>query len=175
MHLVGIARNDDFIGTEPERILLLVRRRGEDSDVSAERMTKLHGHVTESSKPDYADLLAFADAPMAHRRVCRDPSAQKRRSSSDVQVRRQSQNEMFVDDDAIGIAAIGDATKMFVRRIESERHVWAELLEVTFAIRTGPVGVDHATHRDEIPCLVLVTAEPTFVTRPTISWPGTIG
>ncbi len=83
--------------------------------MSSERTTKLHGHVTESSEPDHADLLAFADAPVAHRRVCGDPRAQERRSSSDVQVRRQSQNEMFIDDDAIGIAAIGDAAKVFVR------------------------------------------------------------
>ena len=85
-HLIGIARNDDFIGTEPERVILLVRRRGEDSDVSSERTTKLHGHVTESSQPNYADLLAFADAPVAHRRICGDPRAQERCSSSDVQV-----------------------------------------------------------------------------------------
>ena len=82
---------------------------------------------------------------------------------------------MFIDDDALGIATIGNAAEVFVRRIESERHVWAELLEVTFAVRAGAVGIDHATHRDEIAWLVLVTAEPTLVTRPTISWPGTIG
>ena len=62
---------------------------------------------------------------------------------------------MLVDHDAIGIAAIGDASEVFVGRIESERHVWAELLEVTFAICAGPVGVHHATHRDEIAWCVL--------------------
>ena len=90
-------------------------------------------------------------------------------------IRRQSQNEMFIDDDAVGITAKRDPAKMFVWRIESERHVWAELLEITFAIRTGAVGVDHATNRDQVADLVLVTAEPTLVTRPTISCPGTIG
>src|SRR5205814_4712993 len=110
------------------------RRRGEDNDVSPERATKLHGHVTESSEPDHADLLALANAPVAHRRVCRDPRAEERCSSSDVQIRRQSQDKMFIDDDAIGIAAIGDAAQVFVWRIEGERHVWTELLEVTSAI-----------------------------------------
>ena len=62
---------------------------------------------------------------------------------------------MFIDDDAIGIAAIGDASEVFVRRIKSERHVWAELLEVTFAILAGAIGVDHATNRNEIAWLVL--------------------
>ena len=82
---------------------------------------------------------------------------------------------MFIDDYALGIAAVSHAADVFVRRIESERHVWAELLEVTFAIWAGAVGIDHATNRDEIAWLYLVTAEPTLVTRPTISWPGTIG
>src|SRR5439155_25913902 len=90
-----------------------------------------------------------------HRRVCGDPSAEERCSSSDIQVRRQSQDEMFIDDDGVGVTAIGDGAKVFVRRIESERHVWAELLEVTFAIWAGAVGVDHATNRDEIAWLVL--------------------
>jgi len=62
---------------------------------------------------------------------------------------------MFIDDDAIGIAAIRDASEVFVRRIKSERHVWAELLEVAFAIWTGPVRVDHATNCDEITWLVV--------------------
>src|SRR5436190_20414368 len=69
---------------------------------------------------------------------------------------------MFIDDDAIGIAAIGDAAKVFVRRIESERHVWTELLEVTFAIWAGAVGVDHATNRDEIAGLVLSNVRSDF-------------
>ena len=62
---------------------------------------------------------------------------------------------MFIDDDAIGIATVRDAAKVFVRRIESERHVWAKLFEVAFAIRTGAVGVDHATNGGEIAWLVL--------------------
>ena len=65
---------------------------------------------------------------------------------------------MFIDDDAIGIATVRDAAKVFVRRIESKRHVWAELFEVTFAIWTGAVGVHHATNRDEIAWLVLGNA-----------------
>src|SRR5439155_20029737 len=97
-----------------------------------------------------------------HRRVCGDPSAEERCSSSDIQVRRQSQDEMFIDDDGVGVTAIGDAAKVFVRRVESERHVWAELLEVTFAIWAGAVGVDHATNRDEVARLVLSNVRSDF-------------
>src|SRR5919112_1367596 len=62
---------------------------------------------------------------------------------------------MFIDDDAIRIPTIRDAAEVFIRRVESECHVWAELLEITFAIWAGPVGIDHTTNRDEIAFLVL--------------------
>ena len=60
------------------------------ADVSSERTAKLHRHVTESSESHHANLLAFASAPVAHRRVCGDPRAEERRGSSDIQVRRQA-------------------------------------------------------------------------------------
>src|SRR5882724_3521779 len=102
--------------------------------MSSERTTKLHGHVTEPPEPDHADLLAFADAPVAHRRVCGDPRAQERCSSSDVQVRRQSQNEMFIDDDAVGVTAIRKSANVLIRRVERQNHVRTKLLEVSFAL-----------------------------------------
>jgi hypothetical protein len=106
--------------------------------------------VTESPEADDANLFAFADIPVPHGRVCGDPRAEQRCSPSHIQVLRQTQDKMFINDNAIGIATIRDAAKVFVRRIESKRHVWAELLEVTFAILAGAVGVDHATNRNEI-------------------------
>ena len=62
---------------------------------------------------------------------------------------------MLIYNDAIGIAPIGNASEVFVRRIESERHVWAELFEIAFAILARSIGVNHATHRNEIAWLVL--------------------
>jgi hypothetical protein len=82
---------------------------------------------------------------------------------------------MFIDDDAIGIAAVGDAAKVFVRRIKSESVMFGQNCSghVCNLDRSG--RVDHATDRDEIASFVLGNAEPALVTRPTISWPGTIG
>ena len=51
---------------------------------------------------------------------------------------------------------------MLVRGVERENHIWAELLEVTFAIWTAAVGVDHATHCDEIAWLVISNGRPDF-------------
>jgi len=45
LHLVGVARDDDFVGAEAERVFLLVGRGGEDDDVGSERMSELHAHV----------------------------------------------------------------------------------------------------------------------------------
>ena len=108
LHLVGVARDDDLVGAEPERVLLLARRRGEDDDVGAERVGELHAHVAQPAEADDADLLALGDAPVAHRRVGRDPGAEQRRGAGEVEVGRDAQDEALVDDDAVGVAAVGD-------------------------------------------------------------------
>ena len=86
-HLVGIPRDDDFIGAEAQRVFLLVRRRGEHNDVSAERMRKLYAHVAQPAETDDADLLPLADAPVAHRRVGGDPGAEQRRRPGEIEIR----------------------------------------------------------------------------------------
>src|ERR1051325_4931487 len=155
LHLIGITRNNNFIGAEAERVISLSGRCGEDNDVSSECTTKLHRHVTESSQSDHADLFIFANPPVAHRRICSNPRTEERRCSGNIQIRRYTQNEMFVNDNATGIAPVGDAAEVFVRRIESQCHVWAELFEVAFAILTGSIGVDHTADGDKIAWLVL--------------------
>ena len=74
-------------------------------------MSKLHAHVTQSAETDDADLLALANPPVAHGRVCCDPGAEERRGSGEIEVGRDAQHEAFVDDYAIGIATIGDASR----------------------------------------------------------------
>jgi len=44
---------------------------------------------------------------------------------------------------------------VFVRRVEGEDHVRAELFKASFAVRAGSIRVDHAAHRGKIPGLVL--------------------
>ena len=108
LHLVGIAGDDDLVGAEAERVLLLVGRGGEDDDVGSERMGELHAHVAEPAETDDADLLALGDAPVAHRRVGRDPGAEQRRGPGEIEVGGDAQDEAFIDDDAVGVAAVGD-------------------------------------------------------------------
>src|SRR6476646_3113866 len=118
-------------------------------------MSKFYRHMAEPAKTDHADFLALANAPVTHRRVRRDSSAKQRRSSSDIQIRGDAQNEMFIDNDAFGVAAVSYASEMFVRRVERKNHVRAELLETTFAVRAAAIRIHHATDRDKIARLVI--------------------
>jgi hypothetical protein len=62
---------------------------------------------------------------------------------SEVEVRRNAQDEALVHDDAVGIAAVGDWGRlMLVRRALSENHVRAELLQSGSAIGTGVIRID---------------------------------
>ena len=117
LHLVGIAGDDDFIGAEAERVFLLAGRGGEDNDVRSERMSKLHAHVAQSAETDHADFLALGDAPVAHGRVGGDSGAEQRRGSGEIEVRGHAQDKALIDDDAIGVAAIGDASEVLVRGV----------------------------------------------------------
>ena len=123
--------------------------------MGSERVSKLHPHVAESAETDHADLLAFGDAPVAHRRIGRDAGTEQRRGSGEVEVGRNSQNEALIDDDAVGVAAIGDAAEVLVGEVVGERQVRAELLQALLALRAGAVGIDHAADRGEVAGLEL--------------------
>lgn len=69
----------------------------------------------------------------------------ERRGSGEIEVGGDAQDKAFVDDDATGVATIGDASEVLVRGIEGEGHVRAELLKAGLALGAGAVRVDHAT------------------------------
>ena len=144
LHLVGVAGDDDLVGAEAERVLLLVGRGGEDDDVGSERTGELDAHVTQPAEADHADLLALGDAPVAHGRVGRDPGAEQRRDSGKIEVGGDAQNEAFIDDDAVGVAAVGDAPEVLVRGVVGEGLVRAELLKASPAMGAGVVRIDQA-------------------------------
>ena len=176
LHLVGVAGDDDLVGAEAERVLLLAGRGGEDDDVGAERVGELHAHVAQPAETDDADLLALGDAPVAQGRVGRDPGAEQRRGPGEIEVGGNAQDEVLVDDDAVGVAAVGDAAEVLVRGVVGE----ASRSGRTARGRPGSWGRcgpsrPGSRRAARSPGLNLVTAEPTLVTRPTISWPGTMG
>src|SRR6266446_1819852 len=120
---------------------------GQDDDVRSERVSKFYRHVAQSAETDHANFLALGDAPVMHRRVGRDPGAEQRRGCGEIEIGWKTQNEMFIDNDAFGVAAVGHASEMLVRRVEREDHVRAELLKAGLALWASAVRIDHAADR----------------------------
>src|SRR5271165_3871204 len=118
--------------------------------MGSESVGELHAHVAESTEADDADLLALGHAPMAHGRVGGDSGAEERRGSGRVEVRRNAQYEALGDDDAVGVAAVGDASEVLVGEVICEVKVRAELLEPRLALGAGSVRIDHAADRGKI-------------------------
>ncbi len=113
-------------------------------------MRKLHAHVAQPAETHHADLLAFGDAPVAHGRVGGDSGAEQRRGSGEIEVGGNVQHKALIDDDAVGVAAIGDASQVLIGEVVGERHVGAELLEAGLALGAGAVGIDHAADRGQV-------------------------
>ena len=118
--------------------------------MGSERMGKLHAHVAQSAETDHADFLALGDAPAAQGRIGRDPGAEERRRSGEIEIGGDAQNEVFVDDDALRISTIGNAPEVLVRGVEGEGLVRAELLKSILAVGAGAVRVDQAADCGEV-------------------------
>ena len=153
LHLVGVTGDDDFVGAEAQRIFLFAGRGGEDHDVGSERMGKLHAHVAQSAETDHTNFLAPRHAPAAQGRVGCDPGAEERRGPGWIEIGGYPQNEVFVDDDAVRISTIGNAPEVLVRGVEGEGLIRAELFKSILAVGAGPVRVDQAADRGEVPGL----------------------
>ena len=156
LHLVGVARDDHLVGAEAERVFLFAGRSGEDHHVGAEGMSKLHAHVAQSAEADHANFFAFGHAPVAHRRVGGDSGAKQRRGPGKIEIRPELRStKCSVDDNAVGVAAIGHAAEVLVREVIGEGHVRAELLKPGLALRAGAVGVDQAADCGQVARLEL--------------------
>src|SRR5688500_16863491 len=110
-------------------------------------MCKLDAHMAQPSETDHANFLSFGYAPVAHRRICRDPRAQQRCDTGEIQVVWNVKHKPLVNDDAVGVTAEGDSSQMRVGKVVGESKVRAELFLTSFAFGTGAVGVDHAPDR----------------------------
>ena len=162
-HLIGVAGDDDLVGAEAKRVPLLVRRGREDDGVRPERVRELHSHVAQPAEANDADPLALRNTPAAQGRIGRDTRAQERCDTGKIEVGRDTQDEVLVNDDAAGVAAVGDRRGLvLVRRVEGERMVRAQVLEVGLALRAGAVRVDQAAHRNEAAKFVLRGRGPNF-------------
>jgi hypothetical protein len=64
--------------------------------------------MAQTSQTDHRDLLARSGAPMAQGRVGGDPRTQQRCDDVELESVGDPQDEVFVDDDVVGVAAIAD-------------------------------------------------------------------
>jgi hypothetical protein len=72
------------------------------------------------------------------------PAQSKGCGSGVVKVRGDAQDEPLVDHDAVGVAAVGDASQVLVGKLVSKGRIRAELLEARQVLRAGAIGVHHA-------------------------------
>src|ERR1043165_3817486 len=149
-HLAAVARHDHFVCAESQCVLFLFGRSTEHRDVRSHCVGRLHAHVAQPAKTDDADLPAFRHTPVAQRRVGCDSRAQWWPRTREIEIRRNAQYEVFVDDDGFGVAAVGHAAEMFVRRVVSENAIRTKLLEVFATLVAGKIGGNHAPDTYEI-------------------------
>ena len=109
-------------------------------------MGELHAHVAQSPQANNPDLLALGHAPVTHRGIRRDPRAQQRCDTREIQVVWDVEHELLVNNDAVGVSAVSDAPEMFVRKVIRENKVRAELFLAGLAFGTGAIGVDQAAN-----------------------------
>ena len=150
-HFVGVFGDDDFVGAETLGVGGFVGRSGEEDDVRAEGMGELDAHVAESAEADDADFLAFANFPVTKGRIGGDAGAEQRSGGGEIEVRGDLQREIFIDHDAIGIAAVGDAGENFVFTVVGEGGaVFAEGFVAIEATGASAAGVDEAADGGDI-------------------------
>ncbi len=63
--------------------------------------------MSESAESHDADFFAGADVPVAEWGVGGDAGAEERGDGGEVEVFGDFEDEVFVDDDALGVAAVG--------------------------------------------------------------------
>src|SRR6185437_16389392 len=76
--------------------------------------------------------------------------------SRQIEIAWNTQNKMLLHNNAVGVSAIGDLSRMFVWEVVGENWIPAELLQPRPALGTRPVGVDHAPHSRQIARLELL-------------------
>src|SRR5580658_7226588 len=111
--------------------------------------------MAEPTQTDYTNLLVLGNPPAAHGRVGCNACAEERCGPGQIKIRWDSQDIALVDDDTIGVATVGCASEMLVRRVEGERQVRARVLKARLTPGTCAIGIDQAADCGKIARLVL--------------------
>jgi len=60
------------------------------------------------------------------------------------------QDKALINHDAVGIAAVGDASEVLIGKVVGESQIRTELLEASLALGAGTIGIDHAADGGEV-------------------------
>src|SRR5581483_8901508 len=141
---LGIARRDEIVRAEAQRILAFPGRVAQHRDLRAHRLGELDAHVPEPAEPDDADFLPGPNLPVAQRRIGRDAGAQQRRRAVERHTVGNLDDEVFVHDDARRIAAV--SRRLFVLLVAVVSEAPAALAVLLVA---GPARLAFAARIDE--------------------------
>src|SRR4029077_10142006 len=74
----------------------------------------------------------------------------------EFEVAGDAQNEVFIDDDAIGISAIGNTSKVLVRSVVGEHQARTKLLQASLALWARAVGIDQAADASKVARFIFI-------------------
>ena len=151
-HLVGIARHDDFVRAQVERILPLGFGCREGDGMRAHRMGELDPHMAQATDADDAHLLARTGIPVAQRRIGGDAGTEQRRDRSKLIDRvTDLQHEMVIDDDLLRIAAQRMARRVVgLAIIGAGPPLFAIIFQILFAAGACAAAIDQTAHAHDI-------------------------
>src|ERR1019366_8205242 len=113
--------------------------------LAGEGLGEFNAHVAQTAEADHADLLAFADLPVAKRRIGRDAGAEQRGYGLHIHAGRDLHHEPFLDDDPLRVAAKGPLLAVaFLGIVGPGGTFLAELLQALVAGRAAAAGIHHA-------------------------------
>ena len=72
----------------------------------------------------------------------------------------------MINNNALGVSAIGHVTCMRIFTIVSEDQLFAELLEIRSAIFANAIGIDHASDRSQVALFKFLYGAPDFGNAP---------
>ena len=151
-HFVRVFGHHNFLGPQPQRVVALAGRCGEQHHVRAHRGGNFHAHVAKAAQTHDADLVARADIPLAQGRIGRDAGTQQRRHGSQLgRIMRDTQHERFAHHDVAGVATVRVGPGALLRTVVSAGEA---VLAVLFkALRAGLAmltAVDHAADTNQV-------------------------
>src|ERR1022692_4759954 len=117
-------------------------------------MRQLDSHVSQTTQADDSYFFARSCLPMPQRGVERDSRAQQRRAGIEWQTIRHPQHIVFVDQDSVGVTAIGWSAFFVAGVVGPDCSDTAILFKASLTVHAGAAGIDVAADANFVAHLV---------------------